>query len=282
MELEIYTMLYNVEEDVFEDDEDNKGDKDSEDNYIRLKILGKHFCRNNKNKGKLILNNKKFDLKEFINIKNINGKQIKVKMILKENIQNNSYMFENCESILELKINDNLDYVENKENFEIDYYCLENNETNIIYEENGQKIYDDQDIYRSIDFNDDEVGIDEDSNTLYENCKNDISEIEINSIENNKLFISKYNWKNLKFMFYNCSSLKSLPDISKWKTINVIDMSGMFYNCSLLKSLPDISKWNTINVIDMSGMFYNCSFLLSLPDISKYHYQIYLNGILLM
>ena len=52
-------------------------------------------------------------------------------------------------------------------------------------------------------------------------------------------------------MFYNCSSLKSLPDISKWNTNKVIDMSDMFYNCSSLKSLPDISKWNTKNMTNM-------------------------------
>ena len=46
-------------------------------------------------------------------------------------------------------------------------------------------------------------------------------------------------------------------------------MSSMFYNCSSLSSLPDISKWNTNNVTDMSRMFYNCSSLLTLPDLSE-------------
>ena len=57
-------------------------------------------------------------------------------------------------------------------------------------------------------------------------------------------------------MFLGCSSLKSLPDISKWNTNNVTDMSGMFLGCSSLKPLPDISKWNTNNVIDMNNMPY--------------------------
>ena len=72
-------------------------------------------------------------------------------------------------------------------------------------------------------------------------------------------------------MFYNCSTLKSLPDISKWNTNNATDMSYMFYNCSSLKTLPEISKWNTNNVIDLKYMFYNCSLLLSFPDISKWN-----------
>ena len=32
-------------------------------------------------------------------------------------------------------------------------------------------------------------------------------------------------------MFYDCESLSSLPDISKWKTNNVINMSGIFNEC---------------------------------------------------
>ena len=51
---------------------------------------------------------------------------------------------------------------------------------------------------------------------------------------------------------YECSSLISLPDISKWNTEKVINMSFLFMGCISLKSLPDISKWNTKNVKDMS------------------------------
>jgi len=48
---------------------------------------------------------------------------------------------------------------------------------------------------------------------------------------------------------------------------NVTNMSYMFYGCSLLLSLPDISKWNTNIITKMSYMFYGCSSLSSLPDI---------------
>ena len=72
-------------------------------------------------------------------------------------------------------------------------------------------------------------------------------------------------------MFDGCSSLSSLPDISKWNTSNVKDMSYMFSGCSSLSSLPDISKWNVSNVNYMHYiyMFSGCSSLSSLPDISK-------------
>ena len=53
-------------------------------------------------------------------------------------------------------------------------------------------------------------------------------------------------------MFYECSSLISLTDKSKWNTYNEKYMVSMFEGCSLLISLPDISKWNTNNVTTMN------------------------------
>ena len=56
-------------------------------------------------------------------------------------------------------------------------------------------------------------------------------------------------------MFDGCKSLKALPDISKWDTSNVKDMSYMFAG---FENIPDISKWNTSNVKNMSHMFAGC------------------------
>ena len=47
-------------------------------------------------------------------------------------------------------------------------------------------------------------------------------------------------------------------------------MSGMFDNCSSLSSLPDISKWNTNKVIDMKEMFKNCFSLLFIYQENNY------------
>ena len=72
-------------------------------------------------------------------------------------------------------------------------------------------------------------------------------------------------------MFYNCLSLKKLPNISKWNISNVNNMSFMFYNCITLTELPDISKWNTCKVNNMNSIFEGCSSLKELPDISKWN-----------
>ena len=68
------------------------------------------------------------------------------------------------------------------------------------------------------------------------------------------------NVNNMSFMFYECSELKSLPDISKWNVNNVRDMEGLFSGCSALKSLPDISNWNITNLYK-SDLFYYFEFL---------------------
>ena len=59
-------------------------------------------------------------------------------------------------------------------------------------------------------------------------------------------------------MFDGCSSLSSLPDISKWNTININNMSYMLYECSSLSILPDISKWNIIKVLNIYNIFDKC------------------------
>ena len=67
--------------------------------------------------------------------------------------------------------------------------------------------------------------------------------------------LSKLNTENVtdfSFIFNNCKSLKTLPDISNWNTQKVTNKSSIFYGCCNLSSLPDISKWNTQNVTNIS------------------------------
>ena len=186
------------------------------------------------------------------------------------------------------KINENKQK-ENNTNNDAEY-C---NEINIVYKIDNQKkirIFG----YYFVENNKSKCKIE------FENKEYDL--IECFYIENytkNKLDYLRIKLKNINnvtdmgCMFYDCSSLSSLPNISKWNTKNVTNMGGMFYGCESLSSLPDISYWNTSNVTNMSEMFRGCSSLSSLPDISiwnicfmnvhhYHHYQIYQNGILIM
>ena len=130
MEYDYHTMLYKIpkkdeykdseeyeyeESNEYEYEENNEYEYEESDEYeydededlsintknkVKIRILGENFCRNNKNKGKLIINNKKSELKEFINIENINKEQIKIKMVLNKNLYNKSHMFKDCKSLL--------------------------------------------------------------------------------------------------------------------------------------------------------------------------------------
>ena len=55
------------------------------------------------------------------------------------------------------------------------------------------------------------------------------------------------------YMFYNCSSLTTIPQLD---TSKVTNMSNMFYDCSNLTTIPQL---NTSNVADVSGMFHGCT-----------------------
>ena len=75
----------------------------------------------------------------------------------------------------------------------------------------------------------------------------------------------KYNIKN-----YNNNELYiKLMGIHK-----ISDMSYMFSGCSTLSSLPNISKWNTNNVNNMSSILVNVH--------HYHHYLIFQNGLLIM
>ena len=101
-----------------------------------------------------------------------------------------------------------------------------------------------------------------------ENYSNNSSEKSENSNENDKsetfyndnLILSSIQ-KNTNSSLYNGTN-----DLNYFKEnilTNVTDISYMFYGCSSLISLPDISKWDTKNVTNMNYMFYGCHNLLN-------------------
>ena len=269
MEVERYKMIYTK---IYTDKllDISRSIEDQNDEFILniykeilsydIRILGSDFVKNNKNKAKLIINNKKYALKEFINQKGSTSDEIKINILLNKDLLNISSFFKNCFKLIEFSFKDNILDIDNEEtkDFEENFGCK------IDYNEDINS-----DIYNNAR-----------NDTIYSNYSTITSGKEnynshddsiIENIEDSLIFHQYNNYFNISYTFFDCVSLKSLPDISKWNTSNVFDMSVIFAGCSSLSSLPDISKWNTSNVIDMSGMFFNCSSLLSLPDISKWN-----------
>ena len=96
-----------------------------------LRILGKEFAKTNNNKGYLIIENNKLNLKDKILISNIKSEKIQIKMILKANLYNKSYMFKDCKNLLTLHVDDidetdNIKYLINYDNNSLPFDDEEN------------------------------------------------------------------------------------------------------------------------------------------------------------
>ena len=197
MEVEKYKMIYKI-------------DKRNEN----LRLLGEQFVKNNKNKIKLIINNKQCKSKELISIDNIKADKFKIKMVTKNNIFNKSFMFRDCISLLEFSSND----FENLDNNDDEFKIIEEKFDLIeeIIDERDQPFYDCLKMSAS-----------EFSEIMSK--KEDITDNTTLLNLNEKMMNINFNNVILRGMFYNCRSLISLPDISKWNTDNVIDISDMFF-----------------------------------------------------
>ena len=280
MEFDIYTMIYKFEKNKI----NNNGSNGDEFDKPNIKICGHEFVRNNKNKAKLIINNKKYHLTEFIDIINEDDDIKKIKIILNKYIFNKNCMFKNCESLSGISINNNSDYEQIEDNsifernndFNLEDITLNVADTELYKDQYYYSFISDVtcsdfgDYYNATSFIGNYYKEIPDSNTynafdrMFYKCDTLTHFSGLSHLFSQRIF-------SLSQMFYNCKSLSSLPNISKWNTDNVTDMSFLFYNCSSLYSLPDISNWNTDNVINLNSMFLNCISLKSLPDISRWN-----------
>ena len=237
--------------------------KENEKDIIR--IFGKKFVKKNKDKCKIIYKGKEYELKEYFEDIDNNynhNKNIILKIRINNIITDASFMFSQCHNLISFldlpQLNNSALTDISDESKAFDSLSLSNETKNSISEGSNLKNIYDYSFKKSL--------------SLSSINKNDISSetniTDIFSTRNSLSYLINSNATNLRNMFYECKSLISLPDISKWNTENVIDMVNMFYECNSLISLPDISKWNTDNVTDMNGMFYGCKSLITLPDIS--------------
>ena len=71
-------------------------------------------------------------------------------------------------------------------------------------------------------------------------------------IGNEKKNLSEYLELNEEQKDYNALNMKLI------ETNKITNMSCIFEGCESLISLPDISKWDTKNVTDISNLFHDC------------------------
>ena len=234
-------------------------------NSDKIKIFGKNFVENNKDKCIILYNNILYFLEEFLLLDDQDKRHndnIEIIYIELENIPNRSYMFHECIDLKEISL------LKDKKNISNQKEITDNNIKSIKDEPHLNLYINDEPIIKKKQTND------MISEFKISGFKNNAEIVENNINENENNIISEfYNREvtDINYMFYKCSSLTSLYDISKYKTDKVTNMNYLFYDCNELISIPDISKWNTFNVTDMSYIFSGCSNLISLPDISKWN-----------
>ena len=95
---------------------------------------------------------------------------------------------------------------------------------------------------------------------IINNKRSNLSEKILNG--NNNFIKIKFklldNMFNINSMFKECLNLIYIDDgISNWKSNKLKKINNMFYGCSSLKSLSDISKWNTKNIKIFQVYFLN-------------------------
>jgi len=87
-------------------------------NGDNLRILGEIYVKNNRNKGFLVIRNKKFHIKDILPNNIIDKDKIKIKMLLSRNIKNNNYMFKDCKTLETLETPETLETLENLDTLE--------------------------------------------------------------------------------------------------------------------------------------------------------------------
>ena len=222
----------------------------------RIRIFGEKFVEKNRNKCKIIYNNKEYELTEFFENVNNNYKdsnnQIIIKLRILTDIIDMSYIFCECKTLLEFIIlPKNVRPIENDK--EISYSNMDLT-PELFYYESYNKNDKEKDFYgeeKSLLLNQNQLSFRE-RKFLYQKS---ISSAEQQSFSPNSYFFStNISLLNLLQFFQNNFGIVDLP---KRNIFEVKNMNSMFKGCKLLISLPDISKWDTSNVNNMSNMFNN-------------------------
>ena len=91
MEMERYKMFY-----------------ENKNNHQSIRILGEEFVKNNKNKGYIIYNNKKYPLQKLLSCQNFKNDKLKIMMLLSKDCYNKSCMFKDCSLLITFECHYNI------------------------------------------------------------------------------------------------------------------------------------------------------------------------------
>ena len=187
-------------------------------NESHIKLFGSKFVNKEKDKCKIIYNEKLYDLMDYFKLDNNynHNDSIKIELRINNNITVISNMFYQCKELL--SISDLL--VVNFNMTDINKSIDENNSNNSSEKsDNSNKI----DISENF-YNDNLISsqIQKKTNSSVDNDTNELNYLKENIFTN---------VTDMSYMFNECSSLISLPNLSKWDNKNITNMSIMLNEC---------------------------------------------------
>jgi len=218
--------------------------KPIETNEENVRIFGKAFVANNKDKCKIVYKDNEYDLTEYVNDidNNYNNKDLfSIKLRGINNITTYQ-MFNACDLLISLDIQD-ISKWDTSNITDMSFMfcgCI-----SLLYLPDISKL------------NTSNIT---DMSFMFYACKSLLSLPDISKWDTSNVI-------NFNSIFCGCHSLSTLPNISKWNISNAKNICAMFRKCRSLTSLPDISKWNTPKLEIMIGLFGQCCSLTIIPNI---------------
>ena len=231
-------------------------------------IFGEKYVKANKDNIELIINGERSPLVDkYILKKGENN----IKMLIKNNILNLEYMFENCSTLK------NIEDLKNLNTKEI---------TNFSHIFSGCSSLSDITALKNWDVSK--------SNTfqfIFCGCcsLSDITPLENWDVSNCKYFQSMFyecsllsnitpikNWnvskgKDFSFMFDGCFSLSNISSLEKWDISNGYNFQYFFCECKSLSNINCLKKWNFSSCNNFSYMFYKCSNLSNIDILNNWN-----------
>ena len=202
--------------------------KPSKDNDNKVRIFGESFVYNNKDKCKIIFQDKQYEIKNFfeeIDSKYNNKDEIRFILNLNNNINDLSCMFDECNTLSSISEITETSLLGNS-NF-VDMASSIPKSDSLFYSSEESKINDSCETEKSNEIN--PILIPSTISSIPKNINSKSTDID-ESINKDKKFstISSLKLKNIYKMFCGCNSLISLPDISKWvfQILNMANSQG--------------------------------------------------------
>ena len=209
--------LFNENIDNFANNNENK----------KIRLFGKEFVSNNKNKCFLIINNKKSELVEYYYLNNkekINDKLV-IKYIEKEKLTDMSYMFSGCKNLLSISNALKWDISEVSNISYLFSYC-----ESLKYLPDILSYWDTSNLTNM--------------NNIFSNCLSLNSIPDISGWKTSKII-------KMKDIFFNCKSLKSIPNISNWNLSNIKFIKDYINEQNFLENKKDLLLDNYLGKYDL-------------------------------